>query len=107
MSKKNKFYIPLVGKTGGTTLINAEKIPDIKELIPTIEEMMLNLISQKPKMEKGAPYSPLMVRVSEEKFADLEKQIRQKKAGHVFVKKAFDIISDTKTQLPIVQIIQA
>lgn len=106
MSKKNKFYIPLVGRTGGTTLINAEKISDIKELIPSTEEMMLNLISQKPKLDKGQPYSPLMVRVSKEKFESLEKQIRQKKAGHVFVNKAFDIISDTRTQLSIVQIIQ-
>lgn len=109
MSKKNKFYIPLItfkGKQKQVTLINVEKIPDIKELIPSIEDILLNLRNQKPLVDLGNEYKPLRIKVTKEKFIDLENQIRKKKPNHKFIRKALDIISDTKTQLSIVQIVQ-
>lgn len=108
MSRKNKFYIPLVtikGSTKWATLINAEKIPDVKELIPPVKDIMMNLVNQRARMARGKEFSPLRIKVSKEKFQELENQIRLKKPGHVFVHKAFDIISDTRTKLAIVQII--
>lgn len=108
MARKNKFYIPLVTIKNGkkqVTLINAEKIPEIKKLIPTLEDIKLNLANQKSRMSRGKEYSPLRIKVSKEKFQELEEQIRKKKPNHVFIVKAIDIVSSLDLP-PIVQIIQ-
>jgi len=107
MSRKNKFYIPLVTIKSGKkqlTLINAEKIPDIKKLIPDIEDIMVNLVNQKARIARGKEYSPLKFRVSKKKFEELERQIRLKKPKHQFSVKVLDIVSSLDTP-PIVQII--
>lgn len=110
MARKNKFYIPLVtikgqyGKSRQVTLINAEKIPEIKKLIPAIEDIKMNLANQKLRIERGKEYSPLRVKVSKEKFQELEEQIRKKKPNHIFTVKVLDIVSDIEKP-PIVQII--
>lgn len=106
MARKNKFYIPLANSNGGGyfTYINAEKIPEIKKLIPTLEDLKMNLANQKSRIERGKEYSPLRVKVSKEKFQELEEQIRIRKPNHVFTVKVIDIISHANS-LSIVQII--
>jgi len=89
------------------TLLNANNIKSLKELIPTKEQIQENLLANQIQMSKfGTEYQPLIVRVSEEKFNELEKEIKQKKPNHKFVKKGFDLISDSQRSTPLVQIIQ-
>ncbi len=109
MVKNRKYYIPLATVKKGManfTLINVRGVKALEELIPSFEDIILNLVNQKKRAERGKEYAPLRVKVSAEKFEEIEKQVKFKKPGHVFHIKAIDIISDTKTQLPIVQIIQ-
>ena len=105
MSRKNKFYIPLTTTIKGRFIyINAEKIPEIKKLIPTLEDIKMHIANQKARYERGKEYTPLQIKVSKEKFEELEKQIRIRKPKHVFIVKAIDIISHADAP-SIVQII--
>lgn len=118
MSKKTKLYIPLVQSLGykgknanrnyqAITLINANNIKSLEGLIPTKEQIQENILANQYQMSKfDIEYQPLLVKVSEEKFNELENEIKQKKPKHVFVKKGFDLISDSQSYIPLVQIIQ-
>lgn len=105
MAKELKLYIPLISKNGSMTLINARKIKKINEIIPPTVNIVANLVHQKKRIATGKEYSALQVKVTKEKFEELEKQLKLKKPGHIFKHKAFDLIIDSKTQASVVQII--
>lgn len=106
MAKKSKFYIPLSNQRGGVTFLNIEKVPELLEILPSIEDIKTNLIIQRDRKSRGLEYKPLQRRVTEEKFKELEIAIRKKKAKHQFIKKAFDIVGDINTSIILVQIVQ-
>lgn len=105
MSKEVKLYIPLKGNKG-VTYITANKIKEITDILPPMEEILFNLATQKQVKDKGLEFIPLQVKVTEEKFKELEIILRKKKAGHVFIHKAFDIIGAADPTVQLVQIIQ-
>jgi hypothetical protein len=107
--RKPKLYIPLISgnyKFPKTTLLNANKLSGLLDLIPTKRAIQESIMANKYKMETlGAEYEPLIVKVNQEKWFELEKEIKRKQPGHNFVKKGFDLISESG-QPPLVQIIQ-
>ncbi len=106
MSKKTKLYIPLLSKNGKTILLNTGKVKGLKEIIPGTTSIQENLMAGQIKEQKyNEPYSPLMVKVSKEKWEELEKEINTKNPGHRFIKKGFDIVSDIRPLIILVQII--
>ena len=106
MAKKSKFYIPLSNKKGSVTFLNVINIPELFEILPSIEDIQANLIIQRDRKSRGLEYKPLQRRVTKEKFQELEIAIRKKKANHQFIIKAFDIVGDIDTSIILVQIIQ-
>jgi len=107
MSKKFKLYIPLVNfKNRGFTLIKAEKINSLQELLPKEDEILMNLNVQKGRIERGLEYNPLVRKLSKEKFTEIEKEIRKFKSNHIFLKKSFDVISGNDLNSILVQFTQ-
>jgi hypothetical protein len=105
MAKEVKLYIPLKGKKG-VTYITANKIKEITDILPPMEDILFNLATQKLSKDKGLDFIPLQVKVTEEEFKKLEIILRKKKAGHTFIHKAFDIIGAADPTVQLVQIIQ-
>lgn len=106
--KKSKLYIPLINLNKiSSTLISVDKIKELEGIIPTVEQIQENLIACKIRQAKfGEDYKPLIVKVPEDKWEALEREIKFKKPGHIFVKKGFDIISDSNLGLPLVTIVK-
>lgn len=104
---KTKLYIPLLNVNGSITLLNARKVNSLTELIPQTRSIQENLLAWSINKDKfGTEYQPLMVSVNGGKWQELEREINSKQPKNKFVKKAFDLVSDTSQGLPLVTIIK-
>lgn len=110
MSKKQKFYIPLLNSAGTlknrVQLINSESVKGLSKYIPNTNSILKHLIEQKTLKDKIKSYQfkPITIRIDEEVFDNFVHQLKKLKPGTYFTHNAFDIILDSQSDTPIVQI---
>lgn len=105
MARKTKLFIPLLNKKGRPQLVNAHKVISLKDIIPSDKTLHEHLLAYTINNKKyGTPYRPFIVKVDEEKWNKLEKELKSKVPGCNFRKKAFDIITDSTSEFSLVQI---
>ncbi len=102
---KTKLFIPLLNRNGSTTLLNAKNIKSLADILPDSQAILENLLAFDINSKKyGQQYRPLIVEVDDTKWMELEKEIKSKKHRHIFVNKGFDIINDSKQDIPLVTV---
>ena len=108
MARKTKMYIPLVtnSKNGRTQLVNADKVTSLKSIMPSEMTLREHLLAFTINSKKhGTKYMPFVVKVNEEKWNELTKELNSKVPGHKFFRKGFDIISDSTAKFSLVQVV--
>ena len=79
-NKNLKFYIPVIGisRLAGVTMINANKIPSIKDLYPSgdIINQHLTMENQRRKIEENYQFHSIKVGIKPEKYQILIQQQR-------------------------------
>lgn len=106
---------------GKVQLINSKNLKGLENILPDRDKVLKHLFEQKEKsdrineynknlkpMEKSVKFEfkPIVISVNKDKFDDFESQLRKMKPGVDMYRKAFDLIYDSSTGIPIIQITQ-
>lgn len=108
MPKNLKLYVPVVTRKGPTspvkvTLVGIHNCTELPKEIPTPKDLFLHIQSQSKLMAEGGKFSSLKVRVTQDRFLTLQKELSQK-AGGSYRSPIIDVVFDLQ-HLPVVQII--
>lgn len=88
--KQAKLYIPVLYRkslldkedyvTTSATLLNASKIPILKDILPDIETLQAHLSLQKVLVQKDNKYrpKPFEIKLEKSKFTDIIREIKKK-----------------------------
>lgn len=80
--KKTKLYIPTYTQEGkpGTSVVCANDIKILEEIMPDGETLSLHLQAEKMKMEENKEYvpQPMKLMMDKDKFAAIMKEVRRK-----------------------------
>nr|DAO11190.1 MAG TPA: movement protein [Herelleviridae sp.] len=80
--KKTKLYIPIFTKEGkiGTSVVCANDIKELEEIMPDGEILSLHLQAERMKMEENSEYvpQPMKLMMDKDKFASIMKEVRRK-----------------------------
>lgn len=100
-----KYYIPVKLKTGFTNL-SLDNFPEIKDEIPSLEDMNehFRIVKHLMETDKKQKYEPITIMVPLSDWDKICKKIKQK-TGMEFTDKAISVIIENQ-QAPIVQVIK-